>query len=204
MNIRNDYDEYRREKIALDVWSVRGVLEAILEIGSTYYDSQGMYFSYYSEEVNRLANSAGDMWTELERMLHSLGINLPFRRVKFDAEDELEGSGIAWFNIAASALPATNMLMMLMNEETIEEFGDVVSPYNTDSIERTKRQNIITRLPKSQILLLMASVCSFITRLIELHEAYKTLCGVIDELDGQHTPIVSANGDVTYHPANYL
>lgn len=188
----------------LDLWSVSNEID---KIADTYFnrnsfyggkENDSQYWDYYSEQINEMGILASDLQIELDRLTNKIGYELPYKNIDFCGEDDCTKTGIAWFNTAACMLSDTDMTELLENEN-IYGLDD-----NEILREKQKRFNALNKLNKKQLIFLYTEVIGFITRYLELQNAFETITAVIRELEHHQSFTINTNGKVESCKEAYL
>lgn len=170
----------------MDIWSIYDGLDEIMDYLYNGNEKKSIYWDYYSEQLNELANIAGEMYEELQEIRGRLSYkyDLPYKRLEFCEEDQgLNGhTDISWWNTAACMLTDTDMVELLEGEGN---YG-----YSDVAQEKAKRIRALERLTKKQQIALYTEVLGFITRYLELYAAFETIRAVINELEYHQSAIV--------------
>ncbi|NSW90241.1 MAG: hypothetical protein HPY74_06100 [Firmicutes bacterium] len=178
---------------ALDYWSIDKELTKIMEYQWNYRGGS-QYYDFYEEQINEMANIAGDMYNELMEAIRQLDRNLPWKDVDFYVDDEYRKSGVAWFNTALALIDDIDMVMLLANEGV----------WSDEIKEKEKRLKVIDKLTKLQIKILLGITFNYLHRFLKLKSAFDTIVAVINELD-YHQSILQGKGiDIIFHDAAYL
>lgn len=183
-----------------DIWSVCDGLDEIMDYLYNGNEKGSIYWDYYSEQINELANIAGEMYGELQEIRYRLSYqyNLPYKNLEF-CEDDLAMDGhtdISWWNTAACMLSDTDMAELLEEREGNYGYSDLEE-------EKAKRIRALGRLTKKQQMALYTEVTGFLTRYLELYAAFDTIRAVINELEFHQSAVVK-DGKVTLPEGAYL
>lgn len=183
----------------LDIWSVYSGLDEITDYLYNGNEKDSIYWDNYCEQINEMANIAGEMYEELGEIRHRLSYryDLPHKKLEF-YEDDLALGGhtdISWWNTAACMLSDTDMACLLENEG--------YDGYSDAGKEKMKRIRALERLTKKQQMALYTEVCGFIMRYLELRAAFETILAVINELKYNQSFAVK-NGEVKMPDAAYV
>jgi len=171
----------------LDVWSINDELDKIIDYYYAGIEKGSQYWDYYSDQINEMSIIASDLWNELMGLKEKIGRNLPYKEIKFCEEDESNQTGIAWFNSAACMLSDTDMVTLLENENIYKS--------NTYR-EKQIRIKALERLTKKQQMYLYTEVIGFITRFLELQNAFETITAIIRELEYHQSFVITKDGVV--------
>lgn len=183
----------------MDIWSIYDGLDEIMDYLYNGNEKGSIYWDYYSEQLNELANIAGEMYEELQEIRSRLSYkyNLPDKKLEF-CEDDMGIGGhtdISWWNTAACMLSDTDMAELLEREGN---YG-----YSDAEQEKAKRIRSLERLTKKQQMALFTEVLGFVTRYLELYAAFETIRAVINELE-YHQSAVVKNGNITFPDEAYV
>lgn len=183
----------------LDIWSVYEGLDEIMDYLYNGNEKNSIYWDSYSEQINEMANIAGEMYGELGEIRHRLFYyyDLPYKNLEFCKDDMVNGghTDISWWNTAACMLSDTDMACLLENEGN---YG-----YSDVGKEKVKRIRALERLTKKQQMALYTEVLGFIMRYLELRAAFETILAVINELEYNQSFTVK-NGEVNIPNAAYV
>lgn len=183
----------------MDIWSVYDGLDEIMDYLYNGNEKGSIYWDYYSEQLNELANIAGEMYGELQdirsRLLYKY--DLPCKKLMFCGDDGVSDghTDISWWNTAACMLSDTDMAELLEREGN---YG-----YSDLEQEKAKRVRALERLTKKQQMALYTEVIGFITRYLELYAAFDTIRAIINELEFHQSAVVK-EGKVTFSGEAYV
>lgn len=162
-------------------------------------EKNSIYWDRYSEQINEMANTAGEMYEELrgirQRLFYHYG--LPYKKLEF-CEDDMANGGhtdISWWNMAACMLSDADMVCLLENEEN-DGYFDVEK-------EKMKRIHALECLTKRQQMALYTEATGFIMRYLELRAAFETILAVINELEYNQS-FAAKNGEVKVPDVTYV
>jgi len=179
----------------MDLWSITDGLDEVMNYCFEGNERDSQFWDYYSDQINEMSIIASDMWNELMELKQKISYELPYKEIEFCEEDECNKTGIAWFNSAACMLSDTDMVVLLENENV----------YDSDIYrEKEKRIKALERLTKKQQLYLYTEVIGFITRYLELRNAFETITAVIRELEYHQSFVIKSNGEIEMNKAAYL
>lgn len=183
----------------LDIWSIYEGLDEIMDYLYNGNEKNSIYWDSYSEQINEMANIAGEMYGELGEIRYRLSYqyNLPYKKLEF-CEDDMANGGhtdISWWNTAACMLSDTDMVYLLENEG---KYGD-----SDAGKEKVKRIHALEHLTKKQQMALYTEVTGFIMRYLELRAAFETILAVINELEYNQSFAVK-NGKVKMPDVVYV
>ena len=183
-----------------DIWSINDGLEEIMDYCYNGNEKESIYWDNYSEQINELANIAGEMYDELLSIRNRLGFryDLPYKKMDFYEEDAVSPghTDISWWNTAACMLSDTDMVSLLEGEGNYR--------YRDEEWEKEKRIRALERLTKKQQMALYTEVIGFITRYLELRAAFETILAVINELDYHQSFAVGRQGEVRIPDGAYV
>jgi hypothetical protein len=183
----------------LDFWSINDGMDEIMDYCYNGNTKDSQYWDYYSELINEMSCIASDLWIELQGMTNKFSNNLPWKDNDFYDEDACKKAEISWFNTAACMLSDIDM------HELIDREGDW-DIWNADDEHREKEKRIksLERLTKKQQMYLYTTVIGFITRYLELRQAFDNIISLINELDYHQSFVINQNGDIEINKAAYL
>lgn len=183
----------------MDIWSIYDGLDEIMDYLYNGNEKSSIYWDHYCEQLNEMANIAGEMYEELVELRHRLfyQYDLPCRNLEF-CEDDLALGGhtdISWWNTAACMLSDVDMVSLLEGEGRYR-CSDV-------EIEKQKRIRALERLTKKQQMALYTEVIGFIMRYLELRAAFEAVVSVINELE-YHQAFAVKNGELQVPASAYV
>ena len=174
--------------VPLDYYSITEKLYAIechpmeAERSENYMDFEDLF-----NELSLLAAQlAGELETLIDNLTDSWDFPLRVKNIYNNA------TGIVWFDTASSLVSATDMDLLIENEGS---WGDA-------ELDRDKRLRAVKRLNKEQMLHLFTGVFNFLTRYLELIQAYEAVTGVIGELE-RLRPSLKRDGDRHLPPSEH-
>lgn len=179
----------------LDYWSVTAGLDEIMDYSFKGNERDSQYWDYYSELINEMSCVSADMWNELQGIVSKFSCSLPWKDNDFYDEDACKKAEISWFNTAACMLSDIDMAALLDSEDNW--FVDEES-------EKEKRIKSLDRLTKKQQMYLYTEVIGFITRYLEVRQAFDNIISLINELDYHQSFVVSSSGEIIAPDAAYL
>ena len=179
-----------------DFCSVDKGLSEIMDYCYNGNEKDSQYWDYYSELINDMSYIASDMWNELQGMVSKFSYNLPWKDNDFYDEDSCKKAEISWFNTAACMLSDIDMVKLLDSEDNWN--------CNNEEKEKDKRIKALDRLTKKQQMYLYTEVIGFITRYLELRQAFDNIISLISELDYHQSFIINQNGSIELNQAAYL
>ena len=109
---------------------------------------------------------------------------IPMKARKYATEDEDTESCAWWFNTVALTITDTDEETLFYQEDNFDD----------PEAEKKKRLRALERLPKKELVWLLAEVHSFIFRYMELYSAWETIKGVINELDSRQAFVKTKDG----------
>lgn len=169
----------------LDWWAITDMIDEIIE-GSGHKDFRNSeYVGYYDELLTEMANAAGDLWCDIDRIKNEIYYHeIPWKMRKYAEEDEETENAAYWFNTVALTLTETDVSELFYREGNFED----------EEKEKQKRLNMLERLSKKDFLWLVTTVCNLIFRYLELCGAWQAIKGTIDELDSRQAFIKDKDG----------
>lgn len=168
----------------IDIWSIYDKLSEIMEGRYRRCFDNSEYAPYYDELFCEMANIAGDLWNELDRIKGQIFYkDIPMRSRKNAEEDDETENAAFWFNCVVLSLEDADAGALFYREDI---FTDIER-------EKQKRLNALERLPKKDFIWLFTTVAGFVIRFLELEASYDTIKGTIDELDSRQA-FVKDNG----------
>lgn len=169
----------------LDWWSITEMVDEIMEGMGNKCFRNSEYAGYYGELLTELANAAGDLYCDIQKVKDKIFYSgIPYRTRKNPEEDKKTENAAFWFNTVAMILTETNLSRLLYREYNFED----------EEREREKRINALERLAKKDFVWLMREVGNLIFRYSDLCNAWQTIRGTIDELDSRQAFIKDENG----------
>lgn len=181
----------------LDYWSLRDGLEQIQEYCYNGNEKDSQYWDHYSELINDMSCIAADMWNELDNLMNKMDYqDLPWKDINFCREDESSKTAVAWFNTAVCMLSDIDMPELLEGEDNWD--------WDASWKEKDKRIKALERLTKKQQMYLFTVVIGFITRYLELRQAFDNIISLINELDYHQSFVINKDGEITPSEAAYL
>ncbi len=180
----------------LDFWSINEGLESIIDYCFNGNEKDSQYWDHYSELINEMSIIASDMYNELQELRRKFVYNLPWKEKDFYEEDACAKAEISWFNTAACMLSDTDMPALLESEDNWI--------WTDEQKEKEKRIKSLERLTKKQQMFIFTEVIGFITRYLELRQAFDNIVSLINELEYHQSFVIDQNGTVEASKAAYL
>lgn len=183
-----------------DIWSIYDGLNEIMDYLYNGNEKNSIYWDSYSDQINEMANIAGEMYNELSAIRSRLDFQyyLPHKKIDFYEEDAAATghTDISWWNTAACMLSDTDMVSLLEGEGNFN--------YTDEEREKEKRIRALERLTKKQQMALYTEVIGFITRYLELRAAFETILAVVNELDYHQSFAAGKQGEIKIPKAAYV
>ncbi len=169
----------------LDWWSIRDMMDEIMEgIGNECFRNSE-YAGYYDELLTEMANAAGDLWCDIDAIEGDIYRHeIPWKARKYAEEDEETEMAAFWFNTVALTLTETDISKLFERENN----------YGDEESEKEKRMRMLERLSKKDLLWIVPTVCNLIFRYLDLCGAWEAIKGTIDELDSRQAFVKGADG----------
>jgi len=143
------------------------------------------YAGDYDELLTEMANEAGDLWCDIEKIKSEIyRHDIPWKARKYAEEDEETETAAFWFNTVALTLTETDVSMLLERENN---FAD-------EETEKEKRLRALERLSKKDLLWIVPTVGNLVFRYLDLCGAWEAIKGTIDELDSRQAFIKDKDG----------
>lgn len=169
----------------VDWWTLLDGIDEIMEGAYNSAFDNSEYVGYYDELITEMCNAAGDFYEDLDRLKGDIWYHgIPFKVRKAATEDDEVENTAFWFNTVALTITDTDVDNLFFREDN---FGD-------PKAEKEKRLRTLERLPKKELVWLLAEVHSFIFRYMELYSAWETIKGVITELDSRQAFVKTPDG----------
>lgn len=169
----------------LDWWSIIDMVDEIMEGTGNKCFRNSEYAGYYDELLTEMANAAGDLYCDIERVKDKICYrDIPYRTRKSPEEDDETENAAFWFNTVALTLTETDVSRLFYREDNFED----------EEREREKRINALERLAKKDFVFLMREVGNLIFRYSDLCNAWQAIKGTIDELDSRQAFIKDKDG----------
>ena len=183
----------------LDFWSISEGLDEIMDYCFNGNEKDSQYWDYYSELINEMSIISSDMWNELNEIKNKFSYNLPWKDNDFCDEDACAKAEVSWFNTAACMLSDIDMHELIDREGNWDIWNQ-----EDERSEKEKRIKSLERLTKKQQMYLYILVIGFITRYLELRQAFDNIVSLIHELDFHQSFVINGNGKIEAHDAAYL
>lgn len=169
----------------LDWWSITDMVDEIMEgVGNECFRNSE-YAGYYDELLTEMANAAGDLWCDIEKIKNDIySHEIPWKMRKYAEEDEETETAAFWFNTVALTLTETDVSILFERENN----------YGNEESEKEKRLRMLERLSKKDFLWIVPTVCNLIFRYLDLCGAWQAIKGTIDELDSRQAFIKDKDG----------
>lgn len=169
----------------LDWWSITDMMDEIMEGSGNKCFCNSEYAGYYDELLTEMANAAGDLWCDVDKVKGDMWEHgIPWKVREFAEEDEETETAAFWFNTVALTLTETDISTLLYRENNFED----------EESEKEKRLRMLERLPKKELLWIVPTVCNLIFRYLDLCGAWEAIKGTIDELDSRQAFVKDADG----------
>jgi hypothetical protein len=148
-----------------DTNTIQIELESMMEYSYSHPD-ESMYRDYYADNINELENSAGALYEQLQGLYS-----------RYD-------SGL--FDDIAAMLTYSTMRAIMDSDGIYDSWEE--------HLLKKQRRSALLRKKKEEMLDAIIDVQAFIHRYIQLSCAFRTIEGVIDELDFHQSAVNSKSG----------
>lgn len=169
----------------LDWWSITDMIDEIIEGRENKCFRNSEYAAYYDELLTEMANAAGDLWCDIDKIKGDIYRHeIPWKARKYADEDEETETAAFWFNTVALTLTETDVSILFERENNYED----------EESEKEKRLRMLERLSKKDLLWIVPTVCNLIFRYLDLCAAWEAIKGTIDELDSRQAFVKDQDG----------
>lgn len=169
----------------LDWWSITDMMDEIAEGAGNKCFCNSEYAGYYDELLTEMANAAGDLWCDIDKIKSDIYRHeIPWKARKYAEEDEETETAAFWFNTVALTLTETDVSILLERENNYED----------EESEKEKRLRMLGRLSKKDLLWIVPTVCNLIFRYLDLCGSWEAIKGTIDELDSRQAFVRDKDG----------
>nr|WP_305142547.1 hypothetical protein [uncultured Acetatifactor sp.] len=169
----------------LDWWSITDMVDEIMEGRANKCFRNSEYAGYYDELLTEMADAAGDLWCDIDRIKGDIcRHDIPWKARKFAEEDEETETAAFWFNTVALTLTETDVSLLFERENNYED----------EESQKEKRLRMLGRLSKNDLLWIVPTVCNLIFRYLDLCGAWEAVKGTIDELDSRQAFVKDKDG----------
>lgn len=169
----------------MDWWSVTDMVDEIMKGRENKCFRNSEYAGYYDELLTEMANAAGYLWSDIEKIRNDICMReIPWKARKYAEEDEETETAAFWFNTVALTLTETDVSTLFVRENNFED----------EEREKEKRLRMLERLSKKDLLWIVPTVGNLIFRYLDLCGAWEAIKGTIDELDSRQAFIKDKDG----------
>lgn len=169
----------------LDWWSITDMVDEIMEGSGNRCFRNSEYAGYYDELLTEMANAAGDLWCDIDKIKNEIyNHEIPWKMRKYAEEDEETETAAFWFNTVALTLTETDISTLFERENNFED----------EETEKEKRLRMLERLSKKDLLWIVPKVGNLVFRYLDLCVAWEAVKGIIDELDSRQAFVKEKDG----------